>query len=89
MISEDRLKELAMMQATDSQPQLQDIAEKAAERHRIDTLHTSRQDSIKIAFLLSEVQHNSFMLGMQKGIELITRLAEAEASEEVEQSNNQ
>lgn len=63
-----------------SSQKLLEIAETAAKRHKVEQIAMSQEDVMKVALTLSEIQHQSFMLGVQVGLEtakvMVTQIRE-------------
>lgn len=56
--------------AVEAQDKLMQIAEEAAKRHGALQVSLDRQNTIRIAATLAEVQDQSFILGVQMGIKV-------------------
>jgi hypothetical protein len=59
----------ATQASKNSSDQLMVIAETATKRNKVDQIQLSQEDIMKVALTLSEIQHQSFMLGIQVGLE--------------------
>ena len=64
--------------AHEAEPQLVAIAEAANNRHQTASIALNQTDMAKIAITMSEIQNQSFMLGVQMGMKLVIYALESE-----------
>lgn len=77
--SPEWIREHANQISRESDGKLMSIAEAATKRYKVDRIELSQEDILKIAMAMSEVQHQSFMLGIQTGLETAKRIVSAGA----------
>jgi hypothetical protein len=64
--------------AQEGESQLLQIAEDAAARHGIAAVILPQDDAVRLACFLNEVQHQSFILGIQLAFGIVKDLAESQ-----------
>lgn len=67
--------------ALESDDELLKIAEATAKRYKIDQIQLGQQETARLAMAFNEVQCQSFMLGVQTGLETARRLIQEGAPE--------
>jgi hypothetical protein len=77
--SPEWIREHANQISRDADGQLMAIAEAATKRYKVDRIELGQENIQKIALALSEIQHQSFMLGIQMGLETAKRIVSAQA----------
>jgi hypothetical protein len=72
--SAEWLNECGARISEEAHPQLEAIAGAAVKRHGADRIRLDQTDIVRLASVLSEVQDQSFMLGVQLGMKLVMDL---------------
>lgn len=71
--SDEWARFLANSISQSAESELEKIAVEAARANGADQLQLSQPDTTRVALILNQVQHQSFLLGVQMGVEMMIK----------------